>query len=741
MDIKIAAYPKQMEFIRCQDLEVGFIAGIGCVAAETEIEGIPIAERTQPAPVSTLLGESMATPSYLKGKADLYRVQTESGVEVVVTETHRFLTPLGWRPLSALTSGDVIGADGTYNDYFERKRLQGWKGHYSPNSCRGGGLSSFWELVVQNKLQLPHMISYVDNTWVPFYFDLLSTDYFFPHGPCHLCDEQYEISSDAYGLPHHLHDNPPQSERMIRRKDIGMKFPQSEVDRLVLCNPSLDEYPCSEVSGLHPIDTNAIFEQPYVGCQVQEKSEQLSRNQSYDSYAHHYYNIFWDEVTSIQFVKYGDYYDLQVPSVGHYSAHGLWHHNSGKTHAGAQKSLVYCLANPGAKGIITAPTNRILDQATIPTYDKVFPVELLIRQIKRPYPMRVLANGSELHFWSTDNAETIVGAEYAFAHMDEGSLSSYMAIVNIRKRLRQKDKGGEAYPYQLWITTTPRQLNWLYREITKPDNPIVMFNASTGDNTFIDEEQRKAYIARQNLTGKDYEQEIEGKFVLLTGDCLVAPDILEQRLNDCLEPVEVRDGGYSIIWKQPVVGVRYIAGADCADEGGGGVNDLIIMDVQSGEEVAEINADIPADKFAQLCFTLCRDYHWPLLAPERNGTVGGIVIQKLRDMAYDNLFVDEHGKEGWYTIPGNAIPPKVSRLQMLKEYEEAVRLRQTIIHSSDAIGELSTFVREEGGKYIPREGCRSDRIMARAICWQLRKSRQGHPRKIICVKRLVSSYA
>ncbi len=77
---------------------------------------------------------------------------------------------------------------------------------------------------------------------------------------------------------------------------------------------------------------------------------------------------------------------------------------------------------------------------------------------------------------------------------------------------------------------------------------------------------------------------------------------------------------------------------------------------------------------------------------------------------------------------------------MLKEYEEAVRLRRTVIRSSDAIGELSTFVRDKGGKYGPREGCKSDRVMARAICWQLRKVRQPEKTGFQCFKRLAGTY-
>lgn len=408
---------------------------------------------------------------------------------------------------------------------------------------------------------------------------------------------------------------------------------------------------------------------------------------------------------------------------------------SGKTHSGAIKSLLYCVANAGAWGIVTAPQNRILEIATIPTYEKVFPPALIKEKRNRPHPEWKLVNGCRIFFWSTDKPETIAGAELAFGHMDEGSLSPYMGYLNIKKRLRQRTTRGTPYPYQLWITTTPRQLNWLYREIE--GGRIKVYTASTLDNIYL--ENRWEYVESLGLSEKEYEQEIEGKFVLLTGDCLFDTQTLNARLADCFEPIETRDNGLTKIWKLPVIGGKYIAGADCADEGGGGVNDLIIMDRQTGEEVAEINGDIPADKFAYLCFQLLKEYDFPLFAPERNGTVGGIVITKMVDMGYPNLYKDNKGKYGWYTTTF-ANPPKIDRFTMLKEYEEAVRLRQTIIHSSDALDEMSTFVRDEGGIYKPRSGYRSDRIMARAICWQMRKHKSRESLGFTCIRRKAGTY-
>lgn len=410
---------------------------------------------------------------------------------------------------------------------------------------------------------------------------------------------------------------------------------------------------------------------------------------------------------------------------------------SGKTHGGATKSLIFALANPGAWGIVTAPQHRILEIATIPTYERVFPKELVVHTKSRPHPEWRLANGCRIFFWSTDKPETISGAELAWAHMDEGSLSPYMAYMNIKKRLRQRDKESQPYPFQLWITTTPRQLNWLYHACTKGDVPITMFNASTRDNIYLDDVE--GYIERIGLTGKEYEQEIEGKFLMLMGDCLFRQESLDIQLSNCLEPISIEDDGHTSIWQEYVVGNKYIAAADCADEGGGGVNDMVIVDAQTGAVVLEINADIRADKFAHLCFNRLSDYNAPLFAPERNHTVGGIVVTKMIDLGYPNIYIDDKGKEGWYTH-ASADLPKIDRFRMLTEFEEAIRMRQWIERSSDAVGEMSTFVRNEKNKFEPRPGYKGDRVMSRAICWQLRSKALTNQASFLSVTREASTY-
>ena len=428
---------------------------------------------------------------------------------------------------------------------------------------------------------------------------------------------------------------------------------------------------------------------------------------------------------------------------------GGW--RSGKTYGGGIKSFKYILENPYACGLIIGPNYGILERAILPTYEEIFPPEIIKKKTTRP-PIKWVGKRSApftLYFCSADKPENLACGEIAFSQIDEGSKSPLMAYRFMRSRMSQKTPQGLHYPYQFWVTTTPNQLNWVYKEIIiSPDPNITCYVASTLENKYLnvdgfdstDDAGVLAYLQRTGMVEgtKEYDQNILGKASILTGECLFSAEDLERQLPDCLEPLEVRNNGYVLIYKEPVVGVHYIAGADCADEGGEGVNNLVILDPQTGDEVAEIYADIPADKFAEMSAELCSEYNNALLAPERNG-IGNAVIQKLRDIGYSNLYKDDKGRDGWYTST-NALPPKVDRLTMLKEYEEAVRLRRTVIRSSDAIGEMSTFARNEKGKYKHLHGCMDDRVMSRAICWQLRKVRPRSTLGFASFKRLATTY-
>src|SRR6516162_1199390 len=108
-DLTIKLLPWQKDWIFSPEKLSVVSSGWGCVAGETLIGGIPIAERRQEE-LSTLFGLCRPSNPYLKGRADLYRVRTLSGRQVDVTLDHRFLTLTGWSKLRDLSVGSPIAA-------------------------------------------------------------------------------------------------------------------------------------------------------------------------------------------------------------------------------------------------------------------------------------------------------------------------------------------------------------------------------------------------------------------------------------------------------------------------------------------------------------------------------------------------------------------------------------------------------------------------------------------------------
>ena len=109
--------------------------GEGCVAAETLIDGVPIAERVSSSLTTTVAGVAPAGPGYQKGRADLYRVRVQSGAEVTVTLEHRFLTPRGWSRLADLSVGDRLAGCDTQHALPATQRGVGFR-----DGCRGGSM-------------------------------------------------------------------------------------------------------------------------------------------------------------------------------------------------------------------------------------------------------------------------------------------------------------------------------------------------------------------------------------------------------------------------------------------------------------------------------------------------------------------------------------------------------------------------------------------------------------------------
>jgi len=137
----------------------------------------------------------------------------------------------------------------------------------------------------------------------------------------------------------------------------------------------------------------------------------------------------------------------------------------------------------------------------------------------------------------------------------------------------------------------------------------------------------------------------------------------------------------------------------------------VVMDAVTGEEVASSHGKIPADRVAVIHDALARHYNSALNCWETNARAGGIMSEKMKEMATPNQcdFLGIDGKlnpkkgKGWWT----------SGTKMLEyDYplEEAVRLHQVTIHTKDCNDEFCQYFVPEGKDQTAPAGGHDDWI-------------------------------
>lgn len=184
---------------------------------------------------------------------------------------------------------------------------------------------------------------------------------------------------------------------------------------------------------------------------------------------------------------------------------------SGKTLAGSVKSLKYAV--PKTLGLVTAPTYRMMQDATIRTFRQVND-ELIANYNKSDSEIR-LKNGAEILFRSADDPDRLRGPNIHWAWIDEAGLCRSETWDIVIGRLRADGKAGSC-----WITTTPKGKNWLYEK----HNQMTVFKAATTENPYLAKEFVDSLI--NSYSGEFLRQEVYGEFARFEG--LVYPDFEER---------------------------------------------------------------------------------------------------------------------------------------------------------------------------------------------------------------------
>ncbi len=386
---------------------------------------------------------------------------------------------------------------------------------------------------------------------------------------------------------------------------------------------------------------------------------------------------------------------------------------SGKTRAGATKSLFKAAKFPKSLGIVAAPNFRMLRDSTLITLLKLCPERALANYNKQDMTM-TFTNGSEILLRSCDDPDSLRGPNAGWFWLDEGALAPFDAWKILQGRLRQ-----EGVSHQGWVTTTPKGHNWIYQEfVSKERDNYKWWKCSTKDNIFL---QRDApeYLAQLEEAFKDHKeyalQEIEGEFVVLGGMLFFNLDRLNEVIEGCLEPIETREG-HTLIWKKRTPVGKYCAGLDACWGQTGSYACLWVLDWQTGDQVAEIYARLMPDEMADASVKLCKEYNDAYLMIEANGE-GKNAVKTAIELGYRHRMYSRddtnEDKYGFWTDDR-------TRPFMLGLLATAVRDGLIGIRDREWVSEAMAFIRDEHGIPRPAEGNYSDRLMASGFAWYCR---------------------
>ena len=127
------------------------------------------------------------------------------------------------------------------------------------------------------------------------------------------------------------------------------------------------------------------------------------------------------------------------------------------------------------------------------------------------------------------------------------------------------------------------------------------------------------------------------------------------------------------VWKYPLNERKYVISADISRGDSNDYSAFHVIDTQESEQVCEFKGKLPPDQFGILLNEVGTRYNKALICPENN-TYGFSTIQKLRDLGYPNLHLNDKRYQYAVEIPTSKFgfatsgPSRNAVLTKLEEY-------------------------------------------------------------------------
>lgn len=210
---------------------------------------------------------------------------------------------------------------------------------------------------------------------------------------------------------------------------------------------------------------------------------------------------------------------------------------------------------------------------------------------------------------------------------------------------------------------------------------------------------------KAQLGERGWRQEVLGEF-LASGNTYIDSDLISELEAKCIPPRRVEMGGKLWIWEDYTPGHHYSIGADCATKGGLDNSTAEVIDIDTGQQVAEFRGKLAEGEFARVLAELGYRYGTCQITPEMNAKAGGAVTTSLADVQrYKRIYRQDNGDPGWNTTAR-------TRDILVADLETVVYNGTYPIRSTRLIDELKTFIVTKRGKIEHDANAHDDLLFA-----------------------------
>ena len=341
-------------------------------------------------------------------------------------------------------------------------------------------------------------------------------------------------------------------------------------------------------------------------------------------------------------------------------------------------------------------------------------------------------------FWSACMASLSTGGKVIVVSTPNGNDPIYYEIYDQALRGMNDFKITEMYWYRdprytkdLYFVKTDDAIHYLLnKEEYGPDKIISWAEKSFEDRNFDEAKELisngykpcsdwfEKMVKKLKYDKRKVSQELECNF-LGSGDNVFDSKLMQKiRENYLLEPQNKMLGNQLWIWKEPVVGHKYIMGVDVSRGDSEDFSSFQIIDFDTREQVAEFVGKLPPDTMAEICFKWANMYS-AFVVVDITGGMGVSTSRKLQELGYRDLYVDgedlgntwKYNPKSAEKIPGINFNNK--RVQIIASYEEAMR-HDFKIYSHRLYNEMDTFI-YINGRPDHQKGRHDDLLMSIAM--------------------------